>query len=269
MTNTPRPTATSTVTDTPTITTTHTPSPSDTPSPTDTATVTQTATDTITPTHTATPTSTDTDVPTETSTSTLTDTPLPSDTPTEAPTGTPMPTITATPSPEAAVIVEPSPVLPTPTLEPETVPPDGGGRFPFEAAIGGLLLAAILGYVALYLRGVAIADRYAKEFMLETCPVCGRGELLVEVRQERWFGIPRARRIVRCTECRSVLRETGDHRWRYAIDPLENPALYRRYNGQEIDDETLMTLATNPPEDTPDEPQPPVTPPSFIDDEDE
>lgn len=289
-TNTPRPTATegatvtaiATVTETDSPTATHTPTASETALPTDTATATPTTTavpptETVAPTDTATSTPlptwtwipTETDIPTETPAPTLTNTLGPTQTPTDQPTDAPTPTITATASPAVAIVIEPSPPAAEPTLEIETVPPDGAGRFPFEALIAGVLFALILGYVALYLRGLAIVDRYAKGFMLDTCPVCGRGEMLVEVRQERWFGIPRARRIVRCTECRSVLRETGNHLWRYAIDPLENAVLYHRYNGQEIDDETLMTLASQPPDDTPDSPLPPVTPPSFIDDEDD
>ncbi len=157
-----------------------------------------------------------------------------------------------------------------PTLVPQTTEtPDTGGRFPVEALVGVLMLAAILAYAALYLRGAAATERYAAGFVVDECPVCRRGHLLVEARQERVLGIPRARRIVRCTECRSVLRETGYRRWRYAVDPLENAAVYQRYNGQEIDEEALIALAQQPPqaEDAPPVPRPPVTPPSFVDDE--
>lgn len=134
--------------------------------------------------------------------------------------------------------------------------------------MGGLLLFLVLAYVALYWRGLAAADRYANGFAVETCPVCGHGHLVVETRMERLLGIPRPRHIVRCDECRSVLRETGFRRWRYAVDPLENPDLYKRYNGQEIDEQTLVDLARQParPADKPG-PRPPAAPPSFTDDD--
>jgi hypothetical protein len=93
---------------------------------------------------------------------------------------------------------------------------------------------------------------------------------VVEHRQERWFGVPRIRHIVRCTECRSVLRETDNRVWRYAVDPLENPVIYERYNGQEIDEAELAKLAQNPPSTTQArQPRPPAEPPSFVDSDDQ
>jgi hypothetical protein len=125
----------------------------------------------------------------------------------------------------------------------------------------------VLGYVVVYLRAASAMDRYNEGFVLKECPVCRRGHLMVEARSERLLGIPRPRRIVRCSVCRSVLRETGYRRWRYAIDRMENPVLYERYNGQEIDEEVLKALANQSLADIPARPKPPVTPPSFIDDE--
>jgi hypothetical protein len=93
---------------------------------------------------------------------------------------------------------------------------------------------------------------------------------VIEHRQERWFGIPRIRHIVRCSECRSVLREIGPRLWRYAVDPLENPVIYERYNGQEIDEAVLAQLAQNPPSTTrARQPRPPSEPPSFVDSDDQ
>lgn len=140
---------------------------------------------------------------------------------------------------------------------------------PVEALVGGALLALVLGYTALYARGLAQSNRYAKGFVFDKCPICQRGEPLLEARQERWFGVPNTRWIVRCTECRSVLRETSDHQWRYAVDPLENPFLYERFNGREMDDDLLRELARRAPEFTASRPPRPVTPPTFVDDEDE
>lgn len=262
--NTPTPTYTPTVTVTPTPTLTITPSPTDTP--------------TLTPTMTATPSVTVTDTPpaTPTLTATVTDTPSPTHTVTPSPTATvtpipPSPTVpTATPSlteTPVAAVVQPT-IMPTADLTPQVVDPEPGERFPIEAAVGGVLLLGILGYVGLYLRGAAALERYAAGFVVEVCPVCQRGQLLMDARQERRFGIPQARRIVRCSECRSVLRETGTRRWRYAVDPLANPVIYQRYNGQEIDDESLAALAQNPPQPAP-APRPPVKPPAFVDDDED
>jgi hypothetical protein len=127
-------------------------------------------------------------------------------------------------------------------------------------------LVALLGYVALYMRGLAAADRYAKGFVIAQCPVCGIGELSTEYRVNRLIGIPRPRHIARCSNCRSVLRETGSHRWRYAIDRIENPKLYNRLNGKEVTEDELRALAKNA-APTPPAPRPPVTAPKFTDDE--
>jgi hypothetical protein len=117
---------------------------------------------------------------------------------------------------------------------------------PLEALIGGAALLAISGYVGVYLWSLAVVNRYASGFVIDRCPVCGRGTLTVEGRPARWLGIPRVRRTVRCGACRSVLRETGQRRWRYAVDPAENAEIYRRYNGKEIDEDELARLASQP-----------------------
>jgi hypothetical protein len=132
--------------------------------------------------------------------------------------------------------------------------------------IAGLVLIAILAYAVLYWRGLSGSERYASGFVIETCPVCHRGHLIVESRQERLFGIPRARHSVRCTECRSVLREVSDGHWRYAVDPIENPDLYQRFNGQVVDDQTLVDLA-RPPTSSQRGTSSQSTPPDFVDDD--
>jgi hypothetical protein len=150
-----------------------------------------------------------------------------------------------------------------------TVPPDGeapvGTSLPPEALVGGGLLALVLGYIGLYWRGLAAADRYAEGFVIDTCPTCKRGRLAIETRQDRFLGIPRSRSLVRCDNCKSVLRESGSRRWRYAVDRAANPALYQRWNGNVIDEETLKTLVDQPV--MPPKVRPPTTPPSFVDDE--
>jgi hypothetical protein len=109
--------------------------------------------------------------------------------------------------------------------------------------VGGIALLAVLIYALFYWRGLVGMERYTGGFIVKRCPVCGRGELVVETRPEWFLGIQRARHLVRCTECRSVLRQTQPGLWRYAVDPLENPKLYRRFNGQEIDEQTLIDLS--------------------------
>lgn len=169
-------------------------------------------------------------------------------------------TVTSLPSmlPPTAI-----PAVPTPMPEPV---PNGGVRL--EAIVGILLLVLVLTYIALYWRGLGAAERYAGGFVAEHCPVCGRGKLAVETRQERLMGIPRPRHTVRCDTCRSVLRETGYRRWRYAVDPMENADLYKRYNGQEIDEQTLVHLPIQPTRNpNAPIPRPPASPPSFLDDD--
>jgi hypothetical protein len=136
-----------------------------------------------------------------------------------------------------------------------------GQRLPLELLIGGSVLLLVIVYGGLYFAGAVAVDRYAAGFVLDTCPVCERGTLHVETRVERIFGIPRVRRTVRCDACRSVLREVGPRRWRYAIDRLENPALYQRFNSRVIDEDQLVRLRDG---DTGT-----ARPPEMIDDEDD
>lgn len=199
------------------------------------------------------------------------------------PTATPRP-FTATPAPASVTPVSPTAIpatrtntpfagaagalSPTPaaTAQGGTPGPAGGG-VPIEAVVGGIVLLVVLGYIGLYLRGLASAERYARGFVVDHCPVCQQGFLTIEARLDRVAGIPRARRTVRCSHCRSLLRETGNHRWRYAVDPLENSAMYERFNGREIDDNTLRSLHRQPVTPPEPRPRPPVTPPAFVDDD--
>lgn len=259
-----------TQTDVPTATTTATPRPTNTTQPSSTPTATETHTPTPTATLTNTPTDVSTETPAPSTTHTLTFTPTATTTQTQthtpAPTDTATIVVTQTSTATSAVVVQnvdSTAAPPTPTLQ-ET-PPDGVGSIQPEAVIGGIILFSVLGYIAFYLRGVTAAERYATGFVVEHCPACHQGNLVIETRQERFLGIPRPRRTVRCTNCRSLLREVSSRRWRYAVDPLQNTALYERYNGREIDEETLKSLATVG--QIPAVPRPPVTPPSFVDDE--
>jgi hypothetical protein len=183
-------------------------------------------------------------------------------------------TTEATIEPTAAVEATASPtqaavVLPGATpIAPDTGTPDGGGRLPIELLVGGLLLGLVLIYVILYWRGAAAAERYVNGFIIERCPVCGRGDLHVETRQDRVLGIPRARHTVRCSNCRSTLRDVGGGRWRYAIDRAANASLYNQWNGKVIDEPTLKSLQSRTDVGRQPRVRPPTTPPTFIDDDD-
>jgi len=293
-------TLTATLTSTSTATATSTASPTETPSNTPTATYTSippSATNTeIPPTPTATPTeAVVVVVPSHTpEVPTATDTEPATVTPTEV---SPTPTLTLTPEETESLplatlaILAQTVTLPPPSetsapllagtltaeaagVSPFTATPtisagsgNEGGRFPIEAAVGGLILLAVLAYVGLYLRGAAAAERYKNGFVIDRCPVCQRGHLVVEGRSERFLGIPRPRRMVRCTECRSLLRETSNRYWRYAVDRIENPVMYERFNGREIDDSTLKTLEKEPIRPATPHPKSPTTPPKFVEDD--
>jgi len=235
---TPTSVSTETATVTPSETLTYTPVPTDTPTFTPTATLTFTLVPTETPTLTMTPSPTDTEVvPAVVSTDTFE--PLPTD----------EPTVEATE--EATIVAQAVDANnPTPTqlsdFEITEVSPEGDGdagtRFPIEAIVAGLIFLLLLLYVALYWNGLASTERYADGFVIEECPVCRDGHLHVETKQDRILGIPRARHTVRCDNCRSVLRETGNRRWRYAVDRMGNPDLYERYNNRQIMTGELATL---------------------------
>jgi len=252
-------------TDMPSETATNTEFPSETPPPT--------ATNTDTPSETPSATVTNTDTPIETATPTLSgdataiDSPLGMNTETPTLTNTDEPTITLLPEETelplgvGTEIIGLLPATETPTVavaiaqnatetpltsvsidEPLTTT----SALPIEAIFAGSVLGIIILYVVLYLRGQLAVERYANGFVVDNCPVCRKGHLEVETRIVRWMGIPRPRRTVRCDNCRSLLRETGAHRWRYAVDKLANLAMYDRYNGLEVDERTLQKLSENP-----------------------
>jgi len=109
---------------------------------------------------------------------------------------------------------------------------------------GGAVAVLLLSYLGAYVIQAANLARYREGFVLAQCPVCERGELTVEDRRYRTLGLPRVRRVVRCDECRSVLRQVGRGRWRYAVDAAENPDLFDVYNGQVVSEHDLLTMAT-------------------------
>ncbi len=139
-----------------------------------------------------------------------------------------------------------------------------GGIAP-ELLVGGGVLLLVIGYAGLYWRGASGVERYTGGFVIDRCPTCGRGTLHLETTVTRSLGIPRARYTVRCSECRSVLRGAGVRRWRYAVDRVENPSLYERYNNKIIEESELARLT--PGVGVPQSPH--VRPPTYIESEDE
>ena len=245
-------------TDEPASTATEEPTATDTPSPEPSATNTTAPTET----DTAEPTETETTLPTDTATgptATVTLAPIPTDT--AAPAHTESTTATPDVTSVAAVItVTPAPTTNIPAVTPPSDGPATSGISPELIAAGALILL-ILGYIALYLRGAATASQYANGFVIDKCPVCGKGHLTVESRTERSLGIPNTKHVVRCDNCRSVIRESGGGRWRYAVDRAANPAMYDRLNNREIREDTLKRLLDSP------EARPNHVNPEIVDDE--
>jgi hypothetical protein len=177
-------------------------------------------------------------------TATFTLAPLPSETPAADASPTEEQTAVA-----AVITVTPAP--PTPIVVP--TPSDAAGSSPSsgiapEVIAAALVLLLILGYLGLYMRGQAMAGRYAGGFVISVCPVCREGTLSVEARTERSLGIPTTRHVIRCSNCRSVLRESGGGRWRYAVDRAANPQLFDRLNNREVREDTLRRLLEMPTE---------------------
>jgi len=48
---------------------------------------------------------------------------------------------------------------------------------------------------------------------------------------------------VRCDTCRSVLRQVGTNKWRYAVDGAENAELYGTHNGQILGEADLLAIS--------------------------
>lgn len=138
----------------------------------------------------------------------------------------------------------------SPTTEP-------GGPPSLAIWLGGGLALAALAYLGVYVVQAANQDRYRDGFILSICPVCEEGHLYLEERRYRILGIPRVRRVVRCEVCRSVLRQVGRQRWRYAVDGVGNPDLYDTLNGRVLTEHQLMEIS----------PEHRGTPPEYIEDD--
>ena len=228
-----RPTRTTLPTDTPAPTQTLEPA---TPRPTQTA----TATHTSSPAPTTTQTATSTTNPTRTvaASATPSSTIVPSATASAEATAQPTETPESTAEATAAVVPGPEVTPPGPSG-----PADGGdGGAGWAILIASVLIVGAALYGAFYWRGMTAVHRHDEGFAIDRCPVCGRGQLSVDTRVNRILGVPRPSHTVRCNTCRSLLREVRPGRWRYAVDPLENPAMAERYNGKVLSEAELRRL---------------------------
>ena len=111
---------------------------------------------------------------------------------------------------------------------------------------GGVVFLTGLGiYLVIYALNSAAMDRYTTGFVIRQCPVCKEGYLEIEERPYRSLGIPRARRTVRCDNCRSILREVGRLKWRYSVDRFANPELFETTNRAILSEDDLRDLASD------------------------
>lgn len=104
-----------------------------------------------------------------------------------------------------------------------------------------------MGAVLLYIWRRAASrqelTRYRDGIAVHRCPVCQTGRLSLEETAQLWMGIVQINRSIRCSMCRSVLRQVRPGMWRYAIDPYINPALARDFNGQQFTDAQLAAFS--------------------------
>ncbi len=260
---TPRPSATASATPTPTITVTTAPTITRTPRPAPSSTRMPTVTRTSSPESTVTPlavaiaSATREPTPTlnVTATTTLTGTPTAAS---PAPVS-PTPTTTLSPTPTPAAVVA-APGSGSDGGQGAAVSPREGGSLNPGLWIGLGAAGLVLLYLGAFAVQSAAVDRYREGFPLTLCPVCQEGRLYLDERRDRVLGIPRIRRAVRCDNCRSVLRQVGPQRWRYAVDRAEHLAFYDRLNGRVLTEAQLYEIspefAYSPPEYIPDDKPP-------------
>lgn len=160
-------------------------------------------------------------------------------------TNTPLPSLTPTPEPQPAATDAPPAEEVGPEATQESSPAESPqvseapGATP-DVGVGRVVLvaAALLGLVisgGYLISGRAMAGVQRGEFVVTTCPACGEGQLSLAGR--------RRSRVVRCDNCRSVLRQLRNGVWRYAVDPLPDEDFANQHNGQSFSAEELIELA--------------------------
>jgi hypothetical protein len=128
---------------------------------------------------------------------------------------------------------------------------------------GGVTVLAGL-YLVRSLAARRELHRYAGGFPLQRCPACRQGNLHLEEYVSRTLGVPQVRRSVRCSVCRSVLREVKPSTWRYLIDPLADEELAQQYNGQLFREQELLDLADQRGASGPADPAAETPPSAFL-----
>jgi hypothetical protein len=168
-------------------------------------------------------------------------TPVPDTPPTDEPTASPLPLLPSEPeAAEASAAIPPASATPLPEPVVEEATPQAPGSAP------GLGLGRVI-LIAAGIVGLALSARYlfsarasaiyqGGEFVIARCPVCGEGHLSLE-------DMGRSRRVVRCDNCRSVLRQLRSGLWRYAVDPLPDREFADRYNGEALGEDQLKDIA--------------------------
>ncbi|MBN1312113.1 MAG: hypothetical protein JXB30_11905 [Anaerolineae bacterium] len=163
---------------------------------------------------------------------------IPTTTPSE--TSVPSPTTTVSPQPVATAL----PVL---TEQPAPLVPNPFKGLPGSLKLGlliggGVILMSFVAYIWRRSAGRREIRRYDGGFLLDTCPACHEGRLQLDEVIHRSIGIPSVRRSVRCSACRSVLREIRPGRWRYTVDPFANPDMASRYKNRRLSMSDLEAL---------------------------
>jgi hypothetical protein len=126
-----------------------------------------------------------------------------------------------------------------------TEAPESGSSISPLIFAGVAFLIALGIYLVIYALNAAAMDRYSTGFVIQGCPVCLDGLLEIEERPYRSLGIARARRTVRCDNCRSILREVGRRKWRYSVDRFVNPELFETTNRSIMSEDDLRQLASD------------------------
>ena len=102
-----------------------------------------------------------------------------------------------------------------------------------------LILAAVLGaFLSIrFLMSQRKSERHIESgFIIETCPACRTGKLTLQ-------DMGRGRRVVRCDNCRSVLRQLRGNRWRYAVDSVPDPQFAESHNSEVLSEGDLLELS--------------------------
>ncbi|MFN8448817.1 MAG: hypothetical protein U0521_09555 [Anaerolineae bacterium] len=128
-----------------------------------------------------------------------------------------------------------------------------------------VLLVVVVGYVALYWRACPPGSATCRG-LRDRAPGVPAGASDRRDAPGARARHPRPQAIVDCDTCRSVLREVGRGRWRYAVDRAANPVLYNQPNGRVISADMLRALEESAPREAPPV-RPPARPPTFVDDE--